>query len=206
MKYIVLLIVLIGCLSANAQIEATTMDGKEVLLYNNGSWEYVVMDTSTVKTSINSELNVESEMEELYYTVSPRLSRYFGEQKGKIRGRARCKVVNGQVQIAFQWEVILADAYRYFGYIKPGKKITLKTKNNDEIIMLLTEDVDYKVVSKYNYSIFKGTCLVSPEQLDRLLRFPVTEMKVDWKKAPESYQLNNPNFFKDTFSTLLVEK
>ncbi|TLX75592.1 hypothetical protein E9993_08510 [Labilibacter sediminis] len=206
MRYTLILLALLCSFNVFAQIEATTKEGKQVVLYDDGSWEYVKVDIEVVNADVDNQLTAESEIKELYHAVSPRLKKYFGEQKGKIRGRAKCGVENGQANIHFQWEVFRSDAYRYFGYMKAGVQLTLRTKNNDEIKLVLTENINYNVMEKYNYSLFEGSAQVSPEQLNHLLTFPVTEVEVEWKKKPESYQLNNPAYFKETFSKILSQE
>ena len=207
MKILVLVTMWILPMLAAAQIEATTKDGKTVLLFGNGTWEYVtennVQKAEVVAVEIEEGLTKESPLEELYYAESKRLVKYFGPINGKIKGRAKCLIVNGQPKVFFQWEVRLLDSYRYFGQMKAGKKVNLKTKNNTSIELVLTEDMDLEFVEKYNFSIFKGACKLSEEQFTKLMNSPITEMEVDWKKEPEAYTLNDAYYFSKTFGELL---
>ncbi len=191
----------------NAQIEATTKDGKTVLLFENGTWEYtsenLEVNTQVDIAKIKEGLTAESPLEELYYAESKRLVKYFGPIKGTIKGRAKCMIVDGQPKVFFQWEVRLLDSYRYFGQMKAGKTVTLKTKKNTPIELVLTEDIDLEFVEKYNFSIFKGACKLNDEQFKILMNSAITEIEVEWKKESETYPVNDAYYFSNTFAELL---
>lgn len=207
MKILVLMAMLILPMIAVAQIEATTNNGKAVLLFDNGTWEYVsdnnTKKTETVDVEIKDGLTKESPLEELYYVESKRLVKYFGPIKGKIKGRTKCMIVDGQPKVFFQWEVGLLDSYRYFGQMKAGKRVTLKTKSNTLIELVLTEDMDLEFMEKYNFSIFKGACKLNDEQFKLLMNSAITEVEVEWKKESETYQVNDAYYFSKTFGELL---
>ena len=207
MKITLLLLVLFIPLFANAQIEATTNEGKKVLLFEDGTWEYVTQENvqtlSASSVDIKEGLTIESPLSELYYAESKRLVKYFGKIKGRIKGRAKCMFVDGQPKIFFQWEVALIDGHRYFGQMKEGKKITLKTKNNTPVELILTEGVKIEFLDKYNYSIFKGAASITQDQLNLLINSPVSQMEVEWKKESEGYPLLDPYYFSKTFNDLI---
>lgn len=207
MKILISITMLVLPMIVVAQIEATTSDGKTVLLFDNGTWGYVtenkVHDAELVQVEIEEGLTKESSLEELYYTESKRLVKYFGPIKGKIKGRAKCMIENGQPKVFFQWEIGLLDSYRYFGQMKAGKKVTMKTKSNKSIELFLTEDIDTELMEKYNFSIFKGACVLSDEQFNILMNSAISEVEVDWKKESETYPVNDAYYFSKTFVELL---
>ncbi|SMO33278.1 hypothetical protein SAMN06265379_10191 [Saccharicrinis carchari] len=207
MKIITLVMMIVLPIIGNAQIEATTEDGKAVLLYKNGTWEYVkekhVQMAEVVDVEIEEGLTSESPLEELYYAESKRLVKYFGPIKGKIKGRAKCMIVDGQPKLFFQWEVGLLDSYRYFGHMKAGRKVTLKSKNGTLIELALTEDIDMEFVKKYNFSVLKGASQLSDVQFSLLMNSAISEIEVDWKKEPEAYPVNDPYYFSKTFMEIL---
>ncbi|GAF03919.1 hypothetical protein [Saccharicrinis fermentans] len=207
MKIFITIILLALPMLAAAQIKATTEEGKSVLLFENGTWEYFTQETpqitETTSLKITDGLNKESDLDELYYAESKRLVKYFGPTKGKIKGRAKCMFVEGQAKIYFQWELGLLDSYRYFGHMKAGKKISLITKNNTSIDLILTEDIDMEFMEKYNFSILKGACMLNDDQFKRIMHSPISEMTVEWKKEVETYKLNDAYFFSRTFTELL---
>ncbi|MGQ1785137.1 MULTISPECIES: hypothetical protein [unclassified Saccharicrinis] len=207
MRNILIFVLVALPMLATAQIEATTKAGKAVLLFENGTWEYAGQETpQTIEfmaVEIEEGLTKESPLSELYYSESKRLVKYFGPVKGKIKGRAKCLFVEGQPKIYFQWELGLLDSYRYFGHMKAGKKVTLITKNNTSIDLILNEDIDMEFVKKYKFSILKGACKLTDEQFKLILNSPISEMKVEWKKEPETYKVNDGYYFSKTFQELL---
>ncbi len=191
-----------------AQTEATTKDGKEVTLYDDGTWEFKKEISETVKvesTSISENMNAESEIKEIYFCESERLDRFFSSPKNKIRGKAKCIIKNGKPQIEFSWETYLGDGNRYFGYLKSGTMVTLKLKGDNNIQLTLTKDLLTEAREKYNVTIFKGTADVTNEQVALLVKYPIETVTVDWKKKPEEYKVDNTDFFRSEFVTLLKE-
>lgn len=207
MKILIFMGLLVLPVTATAQIEAITKEGKMVLLYENGTWEFVTkanaQNVEVANVEIKEGLTKESPMEDLYYAESKRLAKYFGPIKGKIKGRAKCMIVDGQPKVFFQWEVGLLDSYRYFGQMKAGKKVMLKTKNNMPIELVLTENIDLEFMEKYNFSIFKGASQLNNEQFIMLMNSAISEMEVDWKKESETYPVNDAYYFSRTFGELL---
>ena len=191
----------------NAQIKATTEGGKEVLLFENGTWEYVTQETvraiETKAVEIDVNLTKESELGDLYYAESKKLAKFFGPVKGKIKGRAKCMIAEGKPKVFFQWEFSLLDSYRYFGQMKSGRVVVLKTKNNTPIELVLNEDIDTEYMEKYNFSIMRGACTLNDEQFKLLMNSPVSEVEVHWKKGAETYKIDDGYFFSKAFQELL---
>ncbi|MCW3807512.1 hypothetical protein [Plebeiibacterium marinum] len=188
-----------------AQIEATTSEGKKVVLYENGTWEYVTeaVTTTEIETITSSDLSARGEMQEIYFAVSKRLERFFGSPKNKIRGKSQCQIVNGQAKITFQWETYLGDGNRYFGYLKEGKTLKITLRGGKEIPLTLTENVTTDIRDKYNVTIFSGTALINEDQLSSLLKLPAESVIVDWKKNSEEYKIEDQGFFRTNFTELL---
>ncbi len=189
-----------------SQTEAKTSDGKQVILYDDGTWEYKKEITEVVNASsneISSSLNAKGNLEEIYFATSVRLDRFFGSPQNKIRGKAQCFIENGQPKIEFTWEVYLGDGNRYFGYLKEGTPISFKLKQNNTINLSLDENVQTDVREKYKVTIFRGTSNLSKDQLALLLQYPVETVSVEWKKNAEEYNLENPEFFRKELSLLL---
>ena len=207
MKKLILWAFLVIPVLASAQIKATTENGKAVVLFEDGTWDYVSEETVQGMTAeaveIDRSLTKESELTELYNAESKRLVKFFGPIKGKIRGRAKCMILEGKPKVFFQWEFGLLDSYRYFGQMKPGKILTIKTKSNASIELVLNEDIEMEYMEKYNYSIMKGACMLNDEQFKMLMNNPVAEIEVHWKKTSESYTMNDAYFFSKSFAELL---
>ncbi len=207
LRNLLLLVLFLNPLVLMAQLEAVTTEGKTVLLFENGTWKYKdeAVTINEFKTDLNSNFSGESEMVELFYANSQRLVKYFGNLKGKIKCRAICKIDSGQAKIYFQWEVGLIDSYRYFGNMKAGRELWLQTRNGEEIALVISEDAEIEFLEKYNYSVLKGTCLLTEEQFQKVMNSDITELKVGWKKEAESYVIKDPWIFKKMFTSILNE-
>jgi len=206
MKFILLAILAFSPIILFSQIEAKTSEGKDVILYNDGTWEYkkeVKPLVSIESEDLAADKNAKGNTEEIYFSTSTRLDRFFGNPQNKIRGKALCFIENGQPKIEFTWEVYLGDGNRYFGYLKEGTSVDLKLKQNNDINLSLTENILTDIREKYNVTIFKGTANISKEQLALLLQYPVETMSVSWKKNPEEYSLEKPDFFRNEFTSLV---
>jgi hypothetical protein len=205
MRIVFLVLLVFSTVLSYAQLEAVTKDGREVILHENGNWEFkkeLVVEADT-KIKLDKALTGQSEMEEMYFAVSKRLERFFSGTKNKIRGKSMCIFENGQAKIAFQWETYLEDGNRYFGYLKEGTKVSLKMKNNENIDLILSQAVGTDIREKYKVTIFTGTALLSPEQLHMLLTYPVETTVVNWKKDAEEYPVNDGDFYRHTFHELM---
>ncbi len=207
MKIVFIVIALLCSVISIAQTqEATTTEGKTVILYNDGTWEYKTEATEDVKiepTSISNDVNAEGEMTEIYFSTSDRLDRFFGNPKNKIRGKAKCFIVNGQPKIEFMWETYLGDGNRYFGYLKEGTVVTLKLKDEKQVQLTLDENINTDAREKYHVTIFTGTANITNEQVALLVKYPVESIMVEWKKKPEEYKAENTNYFRSEFVKLL---
>ncbi len=207
MKIVFIVIALFSSIISIAQTqEATTTEGKTVILYNDGTWEYKTEGNEEVKiepTSISNDVNAEGEMAEIYFSTSDRLNRFFGNPKNKIRGKAKCFIVNGQSKIEFMWETYLGDGNRYFGYLKEGTVVTLKLKDEKQVQLTLGENINTDAREKYHVTIFSGTANVTNEQVALLVKYPVESIMVEWKKKPEEYKAQNTNYFRSEFVKLL---
>ncbi len=189
-----------------SQTEAKTSDGKEVILYDDGTWEFKkeIKEIANVSSSeISSTKSAQGNTEEIYFATSVRLDRFFGDPQNKIRGKAKCIIDNGQPKVEFTWEVYLGDGNRYFGYLKEGTPISLKLKQNNTINLSLDENVQTDVREKYKVTIFRGTSILTKDQLALLLQYPVETVSIEWKKNAEEYNLENPEFFRKELSQLL---
>ncbi len=206
MRLILLAILALSPILSFSQTDAKTSDGKQVILYDDGTWEYkkeVKKIVNVDSKNFSEAKSIKGNLEEIYFATSERLDRFFGEPKNRIRGKAQCIIEKGQPKVEFTWEVYLGDGNRYFGYLKEGTPVNLKLKQNNNIQLSLTENVQTDVREKYNATIFRGTANISKEQLAILLQFPVETISVDWKKKSEEYTLEKPEFFRKELTELL---
>jgi hypothetical protein len=100
---------------ANAQIRATTESGNKVLLFDDGTWRYdesravgtsaaVVAPTTKDDFSIDSTRVFETNVEDLFFQSSPRLTKFFGVDGSNIRCKVSCSNTKGLLRLHFRWE------------------------------------------------------------------------------------------------------
>ena len=93
MKKLILFSLSIVCfMLTTAQERAITQSGKNVVLFDNGTWqlEIAAPQTRIVKDTILRK----TENTELFYSVSSKLSRFFGDEKGRIKCNFICSSQN----------------------------------------------------------------------------------------------------------------
>lgn len=204
-----LLVILLFTQLCFAQVRATTERGNKVLLFEDGTWKYeekmvakeTVAAVPVVVSSIAIDSNKEFETEttDLFNLPSPRLVKYFGEQKGLIRCKLSCSNHNGKVRIHYIWEVPVGDGVRYFGDLKAGTKLTFHMQDDQKIELLVGEDSSIKSMERYNFTSFQGsTEALTNEQLVALTSQPFRKIEVDWKKKPEEYEIELSRYFIET--------
>lgn len=217
-----LLVLLLFTQLCFAQVRATTESGNKVLLFEDGTWKYeekkatsVAKETTVAKETviavpvvlssiaIDSTKEFETETTELFNTPSPRLVRYFGEVKGRIRCKLSCSNNAGEVQIHYNWEIPIGDGVRYFGYCKAGTKLTFYMQDGQKVELLVGEDSSIKSMEKYNFTaIYGATQALTNEQLVALTSQPFRKLEVDWKKKPEAYEIELSKYFIETLPTV----
>jgi hypothetical protein len=196
-----------------AQIRATTENGKNVILFDNGTWQYdetkvespaIVTETIIAPAvTVDSTREITTDLEELFYLPSPRLVRYFGDNGGKIRCKLSSSNILGNVTIQFSWEFPVVDGDRYFGSFGEGTALVLTMSNDYKIELTIGGKSDMKRLEKHNYSVItNSTFPLSNEQLTVLTEYPIRKIEVDWKKKSEEYQLENSRVLMDMLPTV----
>ncbi len=207
MKYIFLNLLLFLPVILFAQVNATTEEGKKVLLYENGTWEYVPelksADMVEEAVLIDSTLNKESLMQTLFYDVSERLARFFGKEKGKVKGNAKVVFVNGVAKIVLQLDYPIADANRYYGKVEQGIKVVLHTSADQQIELFLNDQVQFKTVERYNYSSYTLEMELNAYQLQLLSKVPMNSIEIFWKKNTENYTISNKKLFIESLEGMM---
>lgn len=219
MKNIILLAIIItGYSQIHAQIKATTESGNTVILHKNGTWEYyeagmdktqapsetaIVTTVATTALNIDTTANIKSERFELFNDVSPKMARYFGEEKGKVRCYSTFANKKGQILLSFEINIPVGDGYRYFGRTLEEQSIILELDNDLKITIPITEDLDTKYMDKWNQSYFTGSGIISEKDLNSILNSQLENVFIDWKKNPETYRVTNGDILKKSIKEIL---
>ena len=199
-----------------AQTRATTESGNKVILYDNGTWQYEeksvtsedataieVAGGTTAAILVDSSREIETELQEFFYLPSPRLVKFFGEHKGKIRCKLSCSNNLGVVKVHFSWEFPVVDGNRYFGFFDEGSKVTFTILDGQKVNLTMGEESSLKRYEKHNYSVIANRSQpLTQEQMALLTTQPVRKMEVEWRKKPEEYEPANSRFLMDTLPTV----
>ncbi|GET34700.1 hypothetical protein PbJCM13498_35630 [Prolixibacter bellariivorans] len=211
----------------SAQIRATTASGNKVLLFPNGTWKYdegqLVKDTlpnsatqsqtavapvvTTAPASWSMKIDssrVDSTMKEQIIDVSsPRLARFFGEEKGRMRCSAECVNEKGVISIRLEWAAAVGDANRYFGFMRDLKDVTFLLANGQELKFQYNPGFKEHFFSNYNISYYNGSVTLTKNDIGSLLSSPVVRIDMDWKKAPEEYEVKGTQYFMNNLPKVL---
>lgn len=223
MLRISLLFAIVGLFAqlASAQVRATTASGNKVLLFDDGTWKYdetkasattpakevqkvVVAPVLMANVEIDASREIIQPFTEFLYMPSKRLARYFGEEKGKVRCKLSCENVKGVVKINYMWEMTVGDGPRYFGYLKEGTTLDFHLQNGETVQLLVGADSKINAREQYNFTAISGsTQELHKDQLAALMASPVRKLVVDWKKRPETYELDFSPFFIENLPKVL---
>ena len=224
---IAFLLILLMAGKVSAQIRATTASGNKVLLFPNGTWKYdegqLVKDTlpnSATQSQIAvapvvtpapaswsmkiDSSRVDSTMKEQIIDVSsPRLARFFGEEKGRMRCSAECVNEKGVISIRLEWAAAVGDANRYFGFMKDVQGVTFELANGQELKFQYNPGFKEHFFSNYNISYYNGSVTLTKNDIGSLLSSPVVRIDMDWKKAPEEYEVKGTQYFMNNLPKVL---
>jgi hypothetical protein len=189
---------------ANAQIRATTESGNKVLLFDDGTWRYdesravgtsaaVVAPTAKNDFSIDSTRVFETNVEDLFFQSSPRLTKFFGVDGSSIRCKVSCSNTKGLLRLHFRWEFPVGDGNRYFGMMKEGSKVSFGLENGQMIDLFVEGKSQLTRKDKFNYSMLNCvTQTLTKAQVSSLLTHPIRKVEVEWKKNAEKYDVDHP--------------
>lgn len=215
-QFILIALILFSFSQIEAQIKATTESGNTVLLHKNGTWEYyeasteqksanpqVATASTTATITIDNTVTKESERFELFNTISPKMAKYFGEEKGKIKCYTTITNNKGEVTIRFELNAPVGDGYRYFGRSLEGRNITLFLNNDKEISLTINQQTEERFLDKWNQSFFIGACQLSKDDINILYHENLLKLDVDWKKNPETYEIENKKRIQEALKSVL---
>ncbi|WP_439184660.1 hypothetical protein [Carboxylicivirga taeanensis] len=218
----ILLILFLTTLTTSAQtIKAITQHGETVVLFENGTWKYekdLPADTSSsdykatvaVRPAVTASAltvdktrEVTSEKTDLFNAVSKRLSRFFGEEKGRVRCAISASNNKGEVSVNFEFMMPVGDANRYFGYTAAERQISLVLADGSVIKSVFSQGIEEKFIEKWNVSYYKASIVLTNEEVNQLLTTNSVRLTVDWKKTEEEYIIDDIEAFKNILSEVI---
>ncbi|TRX66132.1 hypothetical protein [Carboxylicivirga sp. M1479] len=208
MKYTLLFLALLSSYTTTiAQtVKAITQHGETVVLYENGTWKYekdvqlnntpattpAVVAEAAVLTdiTIDNTKEVTSEKQEVFNAVSKKLSRFFGDEKGKIHCSATATNTKGKITLNFEFMVPVGDANRYFGYSAQDRIMSFKLSDGTILHNAFTDNVEQNFIEKWNISYYKASIVLSKDDVNKLMQQSAISMSIDWKKTEEEYSID----------------
>lgn len=210
MKHLLALTILLSSLSTIASsqtIKAITQHGETVVLYENGTWKYekdirseqatkpemsspvqeAIVAPSVSNIGIDNTKEASSEKVEVFNAVSKKLSRFFGEEKGRVRCSATATNTKGIISFDFEFMMPVGDANRYFGYSALDRQVTFQLTDGNSISATFTNNIEEKFIEKWNVSYYKAGITLSKEDVMKLLQNNTMRITIDWKKTEEEY-------------------
>jgi len=202
--------------SLQAQQIAKTNSGRLVVLFENGTWKYAENTTAekseTVVQTVNNEVKEISAKFELKDAStdkaafingpSAKLKKYF-KQKNIVHADFALSSKNGEVSLNIEWKIMTGEAFSYFGYIKPGNKISLELMGGKVVDLIYTEEFEPKEFLKYCFSTYSTHLNLSLEQIALLQSSIITKATMSWSKRSEEYSVVNPTYFINEFPKLI---
>lgn len=188
--------------SINAQQTATTIEGKIVILYDNGTWKYSeqknnleVNSLEVLKIDDDIELkDGSSNREVVVLGVSAKLKKYFKTQN-LVQSNFTIVVDNNEATLISEWKVQTGEAFSYFGFINKGAKLSFALMGDKKVDLVFNKEIEPKEFEKYKFSIYKAELKLSKEDLIILQSSYIKSVSMEWSRRTEEYEIKNPTFF-----------
>lgn len=223
MKYLfILFIFLSATVNISAQtVKAITQFGETVVLFENGTWKYekdlstdssvtsVVPAVVAVAPTVSSTITIDntkeltSEKTDLFNTVSKKLARFFGEEKGRVHCTVSATNTKGEVCLNFEFMMPVGDANRYFGYTSADRPVSIHLVDGTVINSTFTKNIEEKFIDKWNVSYYKASIILSGEQVNQLIWSDAIRLTVNWKKTEEEYNIEHTKALKNSLSEVI---
>jgi len=203
-------------LSLNAQQIAKTNSGRVVVLFDNGTWKYV--DETTAKKTdtaiqvvsekvevINAKIELkEGSTEKMTFINGPsaKLKKYFRD-KNIVNATFSLTSKEGEASLNIDWKIMTGEAFSYFGYIKPGNKLSLELMGGEIVDLIYTEEFEPKEFMKYGFSTYSSHLKLNPEQIAQLQSSIITKATMTWSKRSEEYKVIAPAYFVNELPKLM---
>jgi len=203
-------------LSLQAQQIAKTNSGRVVVLFDNGTWKYVdetpTEKTETTVQAVSEKAEVitakielkDATTEKITFISGPsaKLQKYFKE-KNIVQADFTLSSKAGEASLNIDWKIMTGEAFSYFGYIKPGSKISLELMGGKIVDLVYTEEFEPKEFAKYGFSTYSTHLELSPEQITLLQSSIITKATMTWSKRSEEYKVVNPAYFVNELPKLI---
>ena len=196
--------------------EATTTDGRKVILKPDGTWVYAATTTKETPTPTPSndcsyrtnEIDdftgdkkvILNEQDFINYT-SDEIKRYYRKQDF-VRCQVYAARINETKAAYFFWTLQTKEAYKLFGSIAQDSKIMVKFRDGETIeLNFLKFDVGD---TKYDlgHTTYSSYVILDEESVKVLKSKPIEKVRMYWSKGYQDYPVSNAYLFNNQLSCI----
>jgi hypothetical protein len=191
--------------------QATTVDGKNVILKPDGTWNYLEPETKEIENQAyyndcryrTNEVDeftgkkklVLIEQDFINYT-SEELKEYY-----KKKDYVQCKVYVAKIDETklayFYWTLQTKEAYKYFGSIAQDSKIMVKFHDGETIELNFSKSDVGDTKYDYGYTTYRSYVILDEESIKLLKTKKIDKVRMYWSKGYQDYPVSNGNLFID---------
>jgi hypothetical protein len=205
---IILLLTITTSIAYSQTTEATTTEGKKVILKQDGTWEFKDDSKSSVKKTFKSDcIYRTNEVDEFTGTkklvleadnfvnyTDEELKRFF-KNKDYIACKAYTAKVNDLKVLYTFWTIQTKTAFDTYGYITKGSQIIIKFVDGQTLDLKFassdTGDSNYD----RDYTTYSSYLLLDESAVELLQSSEVEKIRMYWSKGYEEYPVSNPRLF-----------
>ena len=189
--------------------EATTTNGKKVILKPDGTWEYLETEMKSIITSSpvrdcsykTNEVDeftgkrkvILNEQDFINYTPED-LKKYY-----KKKDYIKCQVYTAKIEETkvayFYWTLLTKNAYKYFGSITKGANLIVKFQDGETIELSFSKSDVGDTNYDQRYTTYSSFVILDDELIKILKTKPIEKVRMYWSKGYEDYPVSDPNLF-----------
>ncbi|MCF8298099.1 MAG: hypothetical protein K9J13_11180 [Saprospiraceae bacterium] len=188
--------------------EATTNNGRKIILKPDGTWEYKLEQKDSINSITTPDCSYSSnEVDEFtgkmkiimnkqdFINYSPdELKKYYSNKDYFSCQVNVAKIENAKVAY-FYWTIQTLKAYDYYGSISKGSVIIIKFKNSQTIEIPFAKYDDGDTKYDYGYTIYKNYVILDKSTVDSLKSFEIEKVRIYWSKGYQDYPVSNSKLF-----------
>ena len=216
-KFLPFLFLLFSVSLSFGQINATTSEGKHVLLNEDGTWEYArgkaepVGNTAPDKAPVTSGLcdyktneideftgvkKVIMKEQDLISHTPEEFKKYYRNQE-LTNAQVYCARVDDKKAVYINWKLNTESAYKIYGSIKSDSKFMVKLVSGDIVDLVFLKSNTGDSNDSLKYTTYLSYCLLGDESVQALQKSPVEKIRMYWSKGYKEYPVVEPNLFID---------
>jgi len=195
-----------------AQIEATTDDGKKVILFNNGQCEAI--DDKKQKESDDSchfivdkidsisGLPIQiTDKDSLFAFTPPNLLEEFPTEKF-ITGEAYLTRIQDKRYVFFKFKVKTSQSFHKYGTLEKGRQLLILFEQGAPVSLRLNSSHIGHANYEEDYTIYMVDCELPPSKIAQLMKQAAKTIRFNFSKGYQDYTITNPKYFINNLSCI----